>query len=624
MPYQLINGARLFYQTFGKDAIDRIPILLIHGSTVTGNADWGEIAPLLASQRKLIVPDCRGHGRSNNPDHHYSFLEMASDAVNLAHALGYPKFHIIGHSNGGNVALVALMEYPASIQSAILQAANAYVSPDLLEIEPEKFNPERVARENPGWMRSMIALHGKTHGRDYWRDLLEITLREIISQPNYTAQNLAKVERPVMVIQGEKDSVNAASQHAQFIARHIPFSELWSPAGIGHNVHKEIPTTWLERVIEFLSRRGNDENEVLYRMKKSGYNDSRQAVFELKAERSGHEKIIVLSGKVLYKDQLKAAIQSLSSLNTSRSRSSINSEQVQILLTEETPSALVKRAVTDIRREPRNGAERVSQALMGESLQVLYKETDWSWVRLDRDGYMGWVQADALEIFSRQKIKDYQASFSVMVQQSLLPASHTHPAEKNTDEKRIINNQAGILPFGIRLPATGTKAGYTQVLLPDGRTWWVATGGLLSLSYCPKPDQVGIQIALDKIKGFIGVPYLWGGRTPYGYDCSGLAQMFLNSLGIFAPRDADQQFLAGKQVDGSPQPGDLLFFGEGNQSRTEERHAAITHVAISLGYDLVIHATGATWCTTINSLNPKHTLFRAWLRENLIGVRRLT
>jgi len=64
------------------------------------------------------------------------------------------------------------------------------------------------------------------------------------------------VRRPTLVIQGENDRVNAPYEHAQFIARYIPQAELWISEGIGHSVHLEIPDIWIEKVLDFLQRRG--------------------------------------------------------------------------------------------------------------------------------------------------------------------------------------------------------------------------------------------------------------------------------------------------------------------------------------------------------------------------------
>ncbi len=226
-----INGAEIYYEVYGKDQPGKAPIVLIHGSTVTGQRDWGLVAPLLGREYRVIVPDCRGHGKSSNPKHSYSFKEMADDTRALIQALGYRKAHIIGHSNGGNVALVTLLEHPEVVQSAVVQAANAYVSADLLEKEPRLFDPARVEREAPGWRDEMIALHGQTHGEEYWRELLQLTVREIISKPNYTAEDLAKVQRPTLVIQGANDRVNAPGTACPVYRREHPFCRSVDPGG---------------------------------------------------------------------------------------------------------------------------------------------------------------------------------------------------------------------------------------------------------------------------------------------------------------------------------------------------------------------------------------------------------
>jgi pimeloyl-ACP methyl ester carboxylesterase len=259
MPTIEINGAQIYYNAYGENGPGRAPIVLIHGSTIDSHTDWDSIAPELARHYKVFTPDCRGHGRSNNPKMSYSFQELAEDVVGFVHAMGYERAHIIGHSNGGNVALVTLMEHPEIVQTCIPQAANAYVTRYLIEREPKVFDPDRVARESPKWRDEMIELHvgvGAGLSRPYWREMLWLTMKEIISEPNYSPTELARVEKPTFVIMGADDTVNAPDEHAQYIANNIPNAELWIPEKTGHNVHLERREEWLAKVLDFLERRG--------------------------------------------------------------------------------------------------------------------------------------------------------------------------------------------------------------------------------------------------------------------------------------------------------------------------------------------------------------------------------
>ena len=607
MPTIEVNSARLRYEVYGPLETGAVPILLIHGATATGQADWAPVIPLLSSRHTVIVPDCRGHGQSTNPALSYSFREMAGDAAALIQALGYERAHVIGHSNGGNVALVTLFEHSGVVQTCILQAANAYVSPDLLVREPAIFDPDRVARESTAWMHEMIALHGATHGLDYWRELLRLTLAEILSQPNYTAGDLGRVTRPVLVIQGGKDPVNAPSRHAQFIAKHISHAELWIPAGIGHNVHKDLTCDWVGRVLDFLDRRGDDAGEALYRLQQDRYADRRESIFELHVEEGSAR----LSGRVLTAEQHAAALDALPIRPVE--------DRVSVLLHEATPWALVNHSVTDMRREPRRLAERVSQALLGEAVRILEVGEDWHYVRLEHDGYMGWVQASALHCCGKEESLGYRAAANMLVTGELAQAYAGPPTA-------VGFAGTGKLPFGVTLPRAGGEEGHIALRLPDGHLWWAAEGDLVPVSRRPRPDAGGIAATLDLVRRSAGVPYLWGGRSPFGYDCSGLAQAFWAVMGVTIPRDADQQYRHGAPVEGDPAPGDLLFFGESEDYTASgaARHARISHVAISLGGSELIHANGSAGGISYNSFDPHSPLYRAWLYEHFAGARRYT
>jgi pimeloyl-ACP methyl ester carboxylesterase/cell wall-associated NlpC family hydrolase len=605
MPIVTTNHTRLHYETFGAPQPGRAPILLIHGSTITGRADWAQLAPLLAARYHVIVPDCRGHGQSPNPQMSYSFREMADDMAALVRALGHARAHVIGHSNGGNVALVTLLEHPDVVQTCIPQAANAYVSQDLIDKEPRLFDPDRVAKEAPEWMNEMIALHGATLGPDYWRDLLRLTVRAIISEPNYTPDDLAKVTRPVLVIQGENDTVNAPARHAQFIARHIPHAELWMPPNIGHNVHKDAPLDWLAHVFDFLERRGDDANDALHRLKQAKYRDGRETLFAVRAsplphsEKGGGQP--ALHGHVLTDEQRAAALRVVPGAE----------DRLTVLLTEATPWALVKTPYSDVRREPRRLSERTSQAMLGEAVRLLEERDGWARVRVERDGYLGWMALNTLHRCAAAEAQAYLTEANMLIQAELAQAA----LEPNGA------TEAGKLPFAAALPLAEQRGDFTGLRLPDGRVWWVYADDVRPVSARPEPNAKGIAFTLRLIQRSLGVPYLWGGITPFGYDCSGLAQSFWRFLGVSLPRDASQQCAVGEQVESPYEPGDLLFFGD--RDPDEPGRVSITHVAISLGGLRIIHSNGTANGISMDSLDAAAPDFRPWLKENLIAARRV-
>lgn len=245
MPFLRVSDLNLFYNAYG--APDAPSLLLIHGSGGTGASEWASVVDGLAKNFRVLAPDCRGHGQTLDPRNEYTFARLAKDMAEFLRALHVAPAFVVGHSNGGNVALVLTVEHPDAVKKAVIMAGNAYVSDDLLKYGESKWS-ERISER---WGKELAELHDAPRYDGYWRDLMDRTGYEIARAPNYSAEDLQQVKTPVFVIQGANDSVNAPSRHAEFMAEHLANAQLWLAPETGHSVHEEHPQEWVERVTKF-------------------------------------------------------------------------------------------------------------------------------------------------------------------------------------------------------------------------------------------------------------------------------------------------------------------------------------------------------------------------------------
>ncbi len=245
MPFVRIADLQMFYTADG--APDAPPLLLVHGAGATGESEWRTVRDALAKNFRVVAPDCRGHGKTRDPRREYTFALLANDLAQFLYALAIAPAFVVGHSNGGNAALVLTVEHPDVVKKVVVMAGNAYVSSDLLRYGRGQWS-ERVGEK---WGKELAGLHDPADEPGYWRALMDRTGYEIARAPNYSPGDLQRVRTPAFVIQGANDSVNAPSHHAEFMAEHLANAQLWIAPDTGHSVHEEHPQEWVERVTKF-------------------------------------------------------------------------------------------------------------------------------------------------------------------------------------------------------------------------------------------------------------------------------------------------------------------------------------------------------------------------------------
>jgi SH3-like domain-containing protein len=286
--------------------------------------------------------------------------------------------------------------------------------------------------------------------------------------------------------------------------------------------------------------------------------DARVQVCRLEAAGVANDTI-TLQGEVLDRETL-AAVES--ELATRFPGVTIDSSELEVLRVANPCYLTVSSNIVELYEGPSFLAARSSTLLNGTVGELLKEDGRWVFVRLS-DGYLGWLYRPYLSEFKAQDAP--RLTHLVRVPFSIL---REHASGDASPVTRVLAGSYATLE--------SAENGWAEISLAGGLTGYVMLADLCALEALPVGEERRAQIVHDAFQ-YVGVPYLWGGGSVLGIDCSGFAQLLHRLAGVNIPRDADMQYATGRPVERPFQPGDLLFFG-GKGS-----HREISHVGISLG-----------------------------------------
>ncbi len=259
-------------------------------------------------------------------------------------------------------------------------------------------------------------------------------------------------------------------------------------------------------------------------------------------------------------------------------------------------------SVADVRREPGAAAELVTQALIGAQAIPL-EEAPGGWTRIRLVDYTGWTRTESLAAPARSTAR-----------MAVVTATQA-PLYATARGMAIVGEVFATSVLPITSAGQRATSGRVRVALPGKRVAWIEAD---SVDERPSDEPFplrGAESAVALARRLLGTPYLWGGITAKGVDCSGLAQLACREGGDIIPRDADQQYAAMTYVveRADVQFGDLVFFASGG---------AITHVGIALANMTLLHASGSGESVIITSLDPAEGGYSARLAGMYAGARR--
>ncbi len=273
---------------------------------------------------------------------------------------------------------------------------------------------------------------------------------------------------------------------------------------------------------------------------------------------------------------------------------------------------VINNSVANIRSNKGHSSELATQATLGTPVKIFKHDGDWYLVQTP-DNYIAWVDHGGIVVLNNNEFSSWQATPKIIYTQTM-GFSYSEP---DTSSQVVSDLVAGSI---LALESEDNK--FYKAKYPDGRVAYVLKKEAIPYSDWVANAKPETATLIETSKKLLGVPYLWGGTSVKGVDCSGFTKTIYFLNGMIIPRDASQQVHAGILVDDKKdfsklQPGDLLFFGKKATDSTKEK---VVHVGMWIGNGEFIHASGRV---KINSMNKNAPNFDAFNYNRYLRTKRI-
>lgn len=335
--------------------------------------------------------------------------------------------------------------------------------------------------------------------------------------------------------------------------------------------------------------------------------DPHMAIFRVSVETDADS--ITLSGEV---DQLAAKTAAIEAVQRTGAKTI---DRITVLPDErlgEKKWGIATLSVASGREEPDHKAELGTQILMGRTVRLWKRTRHWFYVQ-SPDGYLSWIESGSFVPCTKIHADAWTNAPLLIV---------TAFEERVVEKPRADSESVSDVVMGDLLKQTSEKKNWFSVELPDGRRGFLPKKAAQDYRAWIQSRRATAENIEKTARMFLGRPYLWGGNSPKGLDCSGFCKLTFLMNGIELNRNASEQVRQGVEVPLDPEfsrlkKGDLLFFGWGRDYAGPEW---ITHVAIYLGNKFFIQSAERV---KISSLDPAAPNFDEYHSRSLLYARRI-